>query len=104
MMRKDDILTRYNDMPGVERRAIDQWVASVFAIATVLACGLLWMAFAASDISVSPERASAAGRDTVGMAAPKADPKAPKAAPSAFELMSTASDRLPVQPADVQPF
>ena len=99
MMRKGDILLRYNDLSEDEQRALNNWVTGSFAVSSLLAGGLLLMALAGSGFSVSPEQANAA-RGELGASKTLSD----RGGPSAFELMSKASDQLPVQPADEQAF
>jgi hypothetical protein len=98
MMRRGDILMRYNDMSDEEHRAVDQWIGSSFFIASIAAGGVLFMALAGAGVSVSLEQANAA----VGRVSPVHT--AASASPSAFDLMSTASDQLPRQAADEQAF
>jgi hypothetical protein len=98
MVRREDVLT-YKHMPEGEQRAFDRWINGNVVVGSILAGGLLLMALTGSGSSIKLREASAGSTEI------SASRKLPdQGAPSASELMSRASDQLPLQPLDEQAF
>jgi hypothetical protein len=98
MVRRSDVLT-YKHMPEDERRAFDRWITRNFVVGSILSGGLLFMALAGSGASIRPREA---GAQITELSASQKHPD--QGASPAFELMSRASDQLPVRPADEPAF
>jgi hypothetical protein len=98
MVRREDVLTHKHMLEG-EQRAFDRWITRNVVVGSILAGGLLCMALVGSGASISPRQAGA--QITELSASQK---HSDQGAPSAFELMSRASDQLRVRPVDEPAF